>query len=66
MTRNDPAVRRTLARQLWKQREMRRAGAHVFDRPTDSFTNAASTDVRKTWQRFGWRPGVTATQDVAA
>lgn len=52
MTRHDPAVRRTLARQLWLARDMRKEGKHLLTRPHGWYRDSAQTDVRKTWALY--------------
>lgn len=52
MDRNDPACRRTLARQLWLARDMRREQKHILDRPNGWYRDSASTDIRRTFALY--------------
>lgn len=49
LTINDPAVRRTVARQRWCYRALKRAGKHITQRPKGF--SLRETDVRKTWRK---------------
>jgi hypothetical protein len=53
MTADDPQVRRTLARLKWAYRAMRREDRLCLQ-GRKKFTDAASTNVRRTWQAYDW------------
>lgn len=53
-TSNHPDCRKTLAKLRWVYRDMKRENKlalHGY-----KVTDAASTDVTKTWRRYDWKP----------
>jgi hypothetical protein len=65
MTTNDPAVRRTLARLKWAYRAMRREDRLVLQ-GRKKFTDAAATNVAKTFGRYDWTPPSTLREEATA
>lgn len=55
MHRNDPAVRRVLARLRLARMELRREQKHVLQN-TRQFTCSASTDVLRTFRMYDFTP----------
>jgi len=52
--RNDPNVRRVMARQLWLARELRKEGKTLdTGKP---YTDSSKTDVRRLFALYDWTP----------